>query len=168
LSQYGVFTVEDVTSPSSAAVRGKIIALAIKGDLSLFTNPAHDCSSTVRRKCWWDELVVSIECQPVVLLDRLLNLAIAIAGISEILAHNARQGRSMKRGKDRPITTRRTERLLEAFERIARLRWERCFFVGLALPEHDERPGLEVEVTPTNPASPFVVRITEYLGATDT
>ena len=101
------------------------------------------------------------------LLDCFLNPGIVVAGISKTLAHDARQGRSVERRKDRPITTRRTERLLEAFERIARLRWERCFFVGLALPEHDERPGLEVEVTPTNPASPFVVRITEHLGPAD-
>ena len=101
------------------------------------------------------------------LLDRFLNLGIIVAGISEILAHDARQRRSVKRWEDRPIAVGWPECLVEAFERIARLRWERCFLVGLALAEHDERPGLEIDVTPANPASPFVVGITKDLRTAD-
>ena len=74
----------------------------------------------------------------------------------------------MEGRKDRPITTCRTERLLETFERIACLRWEGRFFVGLALPEHDERPGLEIDVAPANPDPPFVVGIAKDLGTADT
>ena len=74
----------------------------------------------------------------------------------------------MEGRKDRLITTCRTERLLETFERIACLRWEGCFFVGLALPEHDERPCFEVKITPVKATSPSVVRIAEHLGTADT
>ena len=44
-----------------ATVRSKVVVLAVERYLSLFTYTAHGCSSTVRRECWWDELVVSIE-----------------------------------------------------------------------------------------------------------
>ena len=56
---------------------------------------------------------------------------------------------------------------MKTFERITRLRWEGRFFVGLALPEHDERPCFEIEVTPANSTSPSVVRIAEHLGTAD-
>ena len=57
-------------------------------------------------------------------------------------------------------------------ERRIGVRWrdvdlEAGTLVGLALAEHDERPGLEVKVTPANPASPFVVGITKDLRTAD-
>ena len=56
---------------------------------------------------------------------------------------------------------------MKTFERITRLRWEGRFFVGLALPEHDERPGLEIDVAPANPDPPFVVGIAKDLRTAD-
>jgi hypothetical protein len=57
--------------------------------------------------------------------------------------------------------------LLEAFKRIACLRWEGSLLVSLAFAEHDERSCFEVEVTPVDATSPFVVRIAKHLGTTD-
>ena len=61
LSEDGILAIEDVTGSSPTAMRSKVVMLAIEGDLSLFTDPSHDCSSTVRRECWWDEPVVPVE-----------------------------------------------------------------------------------------------------------
>ena len=112
--------------------------------------------------------MVSIEDHPIRLVDGVLDLISSGATICECFSGGSRQGRSVEGRKDRPITTRWPECLVKTFERITRLRWEGRFFVGLALPEHDERPGLEIDVAPANPDPPFVVGIAKDLGTADT
>ena len=168
LGKHRVFSVENVAGSSPPSVRSKVVVLAVKDDLSFFTDPVHKCSSTVRRECWWHEIVVSIEGYPIILIDGVPDLISSETTICECFSGGSRQGRSMKRGKDWPVIARWSERLLKAFERIARLRWEGRFFVGLALAEYDERPGFEVEVTPANSDPPFVVGIAKDLGTADT
>jgi hypothetical protein len=109
--------------------------------------------------------VVSIEGHPIILVDSVLDLISSEATICEGFSGGSRQGRSVKGRKDRPVIACWPKRLVEAFERIARLRWEGCFFVGLALPEHDERPGFKIDVAPANSDPPFVVGIAKNLTA---
>jgi hypothetical protein len=61
LGKDGIFSVENIAGSSPTAVGSEVVVLAVKDDLSLFTDPTHDCSATVRRECWWGEIVVPVE-----------------------------------------------------------------------------------------------------------
>jgi hypothetical protein len=71
----------------------------------------------------------------------------------------------MKRREDGPLFARGPECLVQPFERLACLRWERRFFVGLILAEDDERTGVEIDIAPPKPAAALVVWIAKDLPA---
>jgi hypothetical protein len=74
----------------------------------------------------------------------------------------------MEGREHRPVSACWPEHLVQTTERIARLRWERCFLITLVLPEDDERAGIKIDVAPTKPAPPLVVRVAKNLPAAHT
>jgi hypothetical protein len=140
----------------------------VETDLGVLADPTHHRSPAVRRQRWRDDIVCSIELYPFVPVDSFLDLLSVESSTGERCSSRSREGRSVKRQKDRPLITDGTECLLQSFERIAHLWRNGCLLVGLIFTEHDERPGFEVDITPANSASALVVRIAEDLSTANT
>ena len=121
LSEYGILAIEDVTGPAPPTVGREVIVLTVESNLGFVADPLHYHPPTVRRECWWDELVRSIERQPVVFIDRILDFLSIVSSISKPSTNGSRKGRTMERREDRPVSVRWSKRLVEAIERVVRL-----------------------------------------------
>jgi hypothetical protein len=56
---------------------------------------------------------------------------------------------------------------MKSFERIARLQGKGRFLVSLVFAEHNDRPCVEIDIAPADPAASLVVRIAKDFGASD-
>ena len=106
-----------------AAMGRKIVVVGFGVNLSFLTDTAHDRPSAVRYECWWHEVVLAVEIYRAVLVDSFLDLISTVPIVSEPRSSSSGEGRSMKRRKDRSVSTRWSKRLLESIEWSARLRW---------------------------------------------